>query len=160
MSFDTDKNAVYLLELELMNFLATKLDWMIAAKPQGYVPECDFTYLKKGRVEVKCDFEAVRFGNLFLEIRNPKSGKATGLTSTEADTWLHFVPPDRVFLFTPRHMRIYCEKNNIEKKVVFNGNSEGYTIPIKTVEELIARKTFWVKEHKYNPMSLTQPKAA
>lgn len=65
------------------------------------VPGPEFGQRPSFRVEVKWDKHAARSGNVYFEIFNPRSGKATGIRSSSADWWCHVLGEGQEALLMP-----------------------------------------------------------
>ena len=69
--------------------------------------------------EVKYDLYAARSGNVAIEIGNPNSGKASGLTATTAHLWFHvFHNPSEVWATSVSRLLDYCTKTKPFKEVI------------------------------------------
>jgi hypothetical protein len=117
----------------------------------GYLDPCDSgsawdcTVLVPQRIEMKTDHAAVSTGNLYFEVRNTWQGVASGLATTKADWWAHYVPPptNTIFLFQPTAMLAFLQQQLLEgtagyRRTRENGgdnNSQGIVAPIKAIEQ-------------------------
>lgn len=130
-------------ELLLAHFLASKLNALIRPKADGRDKEKDFELLVPWAGELKCDYEAERSGNMYFELRNHKLNEASGLSSTKAECWYHFVPPNLLFKYPPEHMRNWLalmkSEKNPDYRFVENAgddNSQGCVVPIALIRKL------------------------
>lgn len=63
---------------------------------------------KDFQVEVKCDFLAIKSGNICIEIGNSKTGRDTGITVTKSHLWAH-VLGDKIWLASTFDLKKYVE---------------------------------------------------
>ncbi len=73
-------------------------------------------------VEVKYDEMQAKTGNIAIEIYNPRSAKASGLTATKATFWCH-VLQDSVWISSVEKLKKFCEDNPPFKS--FNSVGDG-----------------------------------
>ncbi len=90
------------------------------------------------KVEIKVDDKAGTTGNIAIEYQGNWQ-QDSGLNSTEADQWLHFVAIDKgydLYLFNVDELKAFIETN--KEYVKSNGtgySTRFYLIPIKLIEK-------------------------
>lgn len=94
----------------------------------GKVSEWDLQVSGELNFSIECKFDiySSKSGNVAIEIKNPNSGKASGLMATTADLWFHvFQNPSEVWATNVSRLLDYCSKTKPHKQVVGgqNGNS-------------------------------------
>lgn len=98
------------------------------------VPGPDFGSRAPFRVEVKWDKHAAQTGNLYFETRNPRSGKDTGVISSQADWWCHVLGEGQRALLMPLpRLREWLTEGGF-KEVSTRGvdsNSRGLLVPLR-----------------------------
>jgi hypothetical protein len=85
------------VELLVALYFSRKFDGLIWPNGKGKQSGKDFVLYRMEKFEVKCDKEARNTNNFYFEIRNTKQNCPSGLAATKANTWIHFVPPSRLF---------------------------------------------------------------
>lgn len=89
-------------EYELQDHLAAEIARIYATQYKepffvavGHYQDCDLVS-RSGRVkvEVKCDFAALRTGNVCIEFWNTELNEPSGVLKTHATLWLHLVLED------------------------------------------------------------------
>lgn len=119
----------------------------------GHNPYYDaFLYKRKNiwyRIEIKTDYAAERFGNLYFEMHNCWQNRPSGLTITKADHYAHYVPcHDIILWYEPAQIKMWLA--NAErmsrpgvkyKDKAGDNNSEGFVVPY---EDIASRA--WVKK--------------
>ena len=97
------------------------------------------------RVEIKADWKYLLFGNLCFETRNIRQNKPSGIVSTKANVWAHYVPQkDALLLFEPAKKLLahLCERYRAKdpayplKKKMGDGNSQGLIVPYDVISTL------------------------
>lgn len=90
------------------------------------------------RVEVKWDKHAAQTGNIYLETENPRAGKATGITASQADWWCHVVGDGtHAYLMPVPYLREWLAGREF-KSVRTQGsdsNSRGFLIPLTALAQ-------------------------
>jgi hypothetical protein len=129
----------YPVELRLREFLALSKNGIMVPKRDGKDSHKDCTIYVPVKYEIKNDYMAEKTGNIYLEIFNPYRQQPSGLGATTADRWIHVLQFQcRAFEFLPKRMITFLIEHPEMKLPGVNGdrNSEGYVVPIATVERL------------------------
>jgi hypothetical protein len=110
-------------------------------KSPGKFSEYDFTIRKREKeftIEVKSDFMATQTGNVAIEYFNPKSNKASGITVTESDYWVHILfNPVRILIARTRSL--YHFVSSVKPLKLINrggdGNASLMIYPIDVIQD-------------------------
>ena len=127
------------VELMIGEWLASKMDGLLAPKTKGRDSKKDITVYRPVHYELKCDYAADKTGNVFFEVFNPYRNEPSGLNATKANWWIHYIPSKAFCLmFQPKRMLRHLEENCSASFVsrVGDKNSDGYIIPISDVLSL------------------------
>lgn len=109
----------------------------------------DGRYVRE-RWEIKCDWDTLRYPNMFFETGKPDTQEPSGLTITQADRWAHYVPERGVVaLYAPDTMLDYllARRDQGDPGYRFHprcgdGNSSGITFPTARVLRLTFLECF------------------
>lgn len=129
----------YAVELRIREFLALSKKGIMMPKKEGKDSHKDCTIYLPVKYEIKNDYMAEKTGNIYLEIFNPYLQQPSGLGATTADRWIHVLQFQcRAFEFYPKSMIAFLIEHPEMKLPGVHGdrNSEGYVVPISTVEKL------------------------
>jgi len=91
---------------------------------------------KQYKLEVKSDFYASKSGNICFEFYNPKTNKASGVTVTEADFWVHLLfNPTKILICKTTTLHSFLDSVPPLKKIkkAGDGNSALLLYTIDTV---------------------------
>jgi|TARA_R100000353_G_scaffold19527_1_gene18005 hypothetical protein len=88
--------------------------------------------LDNKKVEVKTDYQAMQTGNLFIEYYS--RGKASGITTTEADWFAFILSNEKLIFISTKKLKDICRPYLWTKRDVKGGDdntSQGILLPIK-----------------------------
>jgi hypothetical protein len=74
-------------------------------------------------VEVKFDEYEQKSGNVAIEVFNPRLGKPSGLTATEAFLWAHVLADGVVWITTVTALKKYLDKHNPDRIIERGGDN-------------------------------------
>jgi hypothetical protein len=86
-------------------------------------------------IEVKNDEYAKRSGNIAIEVFNPKSNKASGITATKADLWVHILE-DEVWITSTKNLLDFT-KTAKPHKIVDRAGDNNATLLLYKKEHIL-----------------------
>tara|TARA_R110000803_G_scaffold106557_4_gene174645 strand:+ start:581 stop:931 length:351 start_codon:yes stop_codon:yes gene_type:complete len=88
--------------------------------------------LENKKIEVKKDLKAIKTGNIFVEYFS--WGKASGISTSEADFYCFFITDGRMFLIETKELKQLCRVylgTNRDKLGGDSNTSKGILLPLK-----------------------------
>ena len=86
--------------------------------------------------EVKADRLADKTGNMFVETKNPKTGRRKGIYESTADYYVYCTGTNVMF-FDRGALIDYIETKDVRIVEAYSGNAEGALVRIEDVQHLI-----------------------
>jgi len=104
----------------------TRLEWDV----QAQYGEDNFT------VEVKFDAYEAKSGNIAIEVYNPRLGKPSGITATQAFFWAHVLVDKVVWMTTVKKLKQYLDKHR-PSRIIDAGGDNNATLWLYPGDEIL-----------------------